>query len=746
MLQQREEPNDTAPHEKAAREEGLMEINVRVMEGAARRWQERSKVREPHRVALQAGRLMEVETPERIQKRLERLAMTATEERAARANASRSGISQPSTPPTPSRLVETIGLERVMGKADFLGINFLELALAVSRFVGRIHLRSRPDRSAGFGTGCMVSPRLLLTNNHVLGSPQEALYSEVEFDYQYDRSGRLLPVRVYGLEPQTFFLTSPELDYTLVAVRELSLDGIGLERYGWSRLIGAQGKALLGDALNIIQHPQGEAKQIVLRSNQLIDLFDQFAHYVTDTEPGSSGSPVYNDQWEVVALHHSGVPKMENGHYVAKDGSVWRPGMDPEDLEWVANEGIRVSSLVDHIKAQPLPVEQQRLRDELLNREPPHPFEAARIADHRLSDDGQEVPRTDSGMIHADTNAYTLTIPLQISVRLGVPTLTDVPRRLSPMDSGTTAAPADSPPLLAPVSSGPLPADPALREALTELAAATTREYYNEREDLQARQTYYQDLSDHLEPAELYARLSELLKRTHTNRLKYQPSTHVYPWVDLHEARPTPKLKSIYSGRDFDPREFIEEDFRIEQERARLRALLTREASFSAIGAQEQLDLLEASLPYNCEHVVPQSWFAKREPMRGDLHHLFACESGCNSFRGNIPYYDFADFEEAVREACGKREENKFEPSFGKGAVARATLYFLLRYPKEINKTHKEYTPDRLQTLVSWHEHYPPTRYEQHRNMAIFAKQGNRNPLIDYPAWANQIDFSRGLG
>ncbi|MCE0446644.1 endonuclease [Streptomyces tricolor] len=38
---------------------------------------------------------------------------------------------------------------------------------------------------------------------------------------------------------------------------------------------------------------------------------------------------------------------------------------------------------------------------------------------------------------------------------------------------------------------------------------------------------------------------------------------------------------------------------------------------------------------------MPQSWFAKREPMRGDLHHLFACEPECNSFRGNIPYTDF---------------------------------------------------------------------------------------------------------
>ena len=143
---------------------------------------------------------------------------------------------------------------------------------------------------------------------------------------------------------------------------------------------------------------------------------------------------------------------------------------------------------------------------------------------------------------------------------------------------------------------------------------------------------------------------------------------------------------------------------------------------------------------------MPQSWFAKREPMRGDLHHLFACESGCNTFRGNIPYFDFADFEEAVRGECGKREEGRFEPANGKGAVARATLYFLLRYPGEINAVRKELLPERIEVLLEWHRQRPPSEYERHRNAAIFEKQGNRNPLIDFPDWASRIDLRLGLG
>ena len=99
-------------------------------------------------------------------------------------------------------------------------------------------------------------------------------------------------------------------------------------------------------------------------------------------------------------------------------------------------------------------------------------------------------------------------------------------------------------------------------------------------------------------------------------------------------------------------------------------------------------DTADAMLPYNCEHVVPQSWFGKREPMRGDLHHPFVCESRCNSFRGNTPYTEFADLpsvEKVVRTRCGRNEEKGFEPAHGKGAAARAVFYFLLRCPTEIN-------------------------------------------------------------
>lgn len=173
--------------------------------------------------------------------------------------------------------------------------------------------------------------------------------------------------------------------------------------------------------------------------------------------------------------------------------------------------------------------------------------------------------------------------------------------------------------------------------------------------------------------------------------------------------------------------------------------VILKEAALSPDDLAAEFDALEVALPYNCEHVVCQSWFSKKEPMRGDMHHLFACEAGCNSFSGNTPYFDFPDFLEVVRGECGKQEGEQFEPENGKGKVARATLYFLLCYPGKINSVMSIYNEDRLQTLPDWHKQFPVTEHEKHRDMAIFQRQGNRNPLIDYPEWVTQIYFRLGL-
>ncbi|KRE48041.1 endonuclease I family protein [Paenibacillus sp. Soil724D2] len=239
------------------------------------------------------------------------------------------------------------------------------------------------------------------------------------------------------------------------------------------------------------------------------------------------------------------------------------------------------------------------------------------------------------------------------------------------------------------------------------LAYSVNRVYYDEQKDKEIQHIYYLNSSFERDG------ISHLLEKTHQNKLFYSPYRYVYPWVDIHENK---KLKSIYSGRGMDPLVAIEEDIQMLKN--------TVSGNITSLSAENML---------NCEHVVPQSWFDKQEPMRGDLHHLFACEPTCNSRRGNHPYYDFLDYVPESRalgitEGCGKLEEGKFEPEYGKGIVARATMYFITRYPNIINRNYVD-----LQLLIEWHQQFPVSLYEKHRNLAIYELQGNRNPFIDFP-------------
>ncbi len=250
-------------------------------------------------------------------------------------------------------------------------------------------------------------------------------------------------------------------------------------------------------------------------------------------------------------------------------------------------------------------------------------------------------------------------------------------------------------------------------------------------------------------PAKRFQQLSDLVSSTHVNDFSYKKARHnfLYPWIDLYETEcGRRELRSIYSGKSFDALELIRLDLEVEQQREALRReLLDSEFLRDEDDFTEALAELETANPFNCEHVVPQSWFAKRRPMKTDLHHLFACESGCNSFRSNIPYFQFAPEDEIVREACGERIGDKFEPVTGKGPVARATLYFLLRYPGEIGNEAREMQLERLDVLFDWHSEFSVSTYELHRNAAIHEVQGNRNPLIDWPDWAAESDFKRGF-
>ena len=99
------------------------------------------------------------------------------------------------------------------------------------------------------------------------------------------------PIKSFRFKPNTLFITDQKLDFTLVAIEEISADGTKSSDFGFLPLLPQKGKVLLGEYVSIIQHPSGAPKAVALRENKITDIIDDYIHYSTDTQPGSSGSP-----------------------------------------------------------------------------------------------------------------------------------------------------------------------------------------------------------------------------------------------------------------------------------------------------------------------------------------------------------------------------------------------------------------------------------------------------------------------
>lgn len=265
-----------------------------------------------------------------------------------------------------------LALERMIGDSwDATIYAPSEDARRVARPVARIvEWGGDGFQPVGIATGFMVSPTLLLTNWHVI--PRDIYAKRLYANFGFETTDRGTTAgSLFALDSETFFLAYEYLDYALVAVQPQGNNGTTLNDMGTVRLIDADGKIRTGDPVNIIQHPEGGPRQWATTNNRLTDILEAegFLHYEADTLRGSSGSPVYNDHWELVGLHHCGVPAMRGSDILKTDGTAWDPENDDEkDVEWVANEGARVSFILADLKARHLPnASHQALLDQLLS-------------------------------------------------------------------------------------------------------------------------------------------------------------------------------------------------------------------------------------------------------------------------------------------------------------------------------------------------------------------------------------------
>ncbi|QGZ93640.1 DNA/RNA non-specific endonuclease [Terricaulis silvestris] len=385
-------------------------IDIEIIEEAARRWDQSAAERERKTIALSEGRYHDVEPAGRLAKRLNHLAAKANIDRVGDAPMGLAAIIADGV--TESELDDAT-YEQLLGETvDYLSARFLSEGARASRSVCRIRLRV--DGRDKFGTGFLVGPGLLITNWHVLKQSRHADGAVAEFLYEDGAEA----VQA-ALAPSRFFINDRALDFAVCA---LDADD-DLSAFGWLPLIGQEGKISIGEPVNIIQHPRGLRKKIVVRENSLVHLpdapLDFVAQYLADTEYGASGSPVFNDQWEVVALHHAGVPKRNGaGEWLARNGGVWRKGDAPSEIDWIANEGIRISRIVAALKAMALTGARAKLRNAIVAgavapRDTPA---STRRGGMTLEEDAMAA---DDATFHTRANIGGVTLPITVTVTIG---------------------------------------------------------------------------------------------------------------------------------------------------------------------------------------------------------------------------------------------------------------------------------------------------------------------------------------
>jgi len=270
---------------------------------------------------------------------------------------------------TPLIVTPGFGTEAHIGERNnILSGEFLEIGILAARAVCKI------SRGVTTGTGFLVGEGVVLTNHHVIeeaGHAREALF---EFLYDDNTIGTPRNSVAYVADTDRFFYSDEDLDFCFVALRQT--DGSpALGSFGWLPLLPDEGKILIGHPVNIIQHPNGLQKRVVVHDSTFTMIrnggeLDPYCWYSGDTESGSSGAPVMNSRWEAIALHHKAVPATDkNGHVLDVDGKlIAKERLDDPDtrVKWIANEGIRVSRIVGRLKAAALEGGYAEIRERLL--------------------------------------------------------------------------------------------------------------------------------------------------------------------------------------------------------------------------------------------------------------------------------------------------------------------------------------------------------------------------------------------
>lgn len=232
-------------------------------------------------------------------------------------------------------------LEKVLGHERFQGMHWWLTGLDRCRAVARIENTFSDAIGTGFLVGGkQLSPVLpdlvLVTNGHVV--PEDLPYDQARVVF-HGLTGdsesvrrRFEIVRWWWYQPSK----APGLDVTLLELDAYPAEVTPIPLAERMPRLGAR----TPPRAYVIGHPLGwDTPQFSLQDNLLIDYDDRLVHYRSPTEPGSSGSPVFDGTWSLIAVHHAGGLEMPKLHEAG--------GTYP------ANEGISVAALRAELEQQP---------------------------------------------------------------------------------------------------------------------------------------------------------------------------------------------------------------------------------------------------------------------------------------------------------------------------------------------------------------------------------------------------------
>jgi V8-like Glu-specific endopeptidase len=165
--------------------------------------------------------------------------------------------------------------------------------------------------SIPLGTGFLIQPNLLLTNYHVLApeldSDPSAYLSEIvlRFGYLTSPDGKAMQGQIFKLSEHPIRASSStnRLDYALLEVENSILGVKDIHPVN----IHAEHQPAKGMGINLLHHSEGKTMKFALGTNGITGVYESegLIQYYSETAGGASGSPCFNDDWQVVALHHA---------------------------------------------------------------------------------------------------------------------------------------------------------------------------------------------------------------------------------------------------------------------------------------------------------------------------------------------------------------------------------------------------------------------------------------------------------